>query len=53
MATWNNVSRTMLKDKTSQNRIYLMMLTMKENIDLYREKMIKVQKLALGKSDDV
>lgn len=53
MATWNNVSRTMLKDKTSQNRIYLMMLTMKENIDLYREKMIKVQKLALGKLDDV
>lgn len=30
-----------------------MMLTMKENIDLYREKMIKVQKLVLGKSDDV
>ena len=53
MATWNNVSRTTLKDKTLQNRIYRMMLTMKENIDLYREKMIKVQKLVLGKSDDV
>ena len=30
-----------------------MMLTMKENIDLYREKMIKVQKLVLEKSDYV
>lgn len=53
MATWNNVSRTMLKDKSSENRIYFMTLTMKENIDLYREKMIKVQKLVLGKSNYV
>lgn len=30
-----------------------MMLTMKENIDLYRGKMIKVQKLVLEKSDYV
>ena len=43
----------MLKDKSSENRIYFMMLTMKENIDLYREKTIKVQKLVLGKSDYV